>query len=428
MEVKTNSAMVFAPLAIIEELKAIELLVDPDNKRAEVVQIELESAEPVRIRAVAKDGRNMYEVERDEYHKIESLVLGSAMRAFLGIDATYVILDCLAPYAYTEQPYMPEIRAWRGIMAEVRRSQLKNMPANVLEIISAFLEVRVLLSEPIPCAITTIGKIPGFDYDQATLIKAIQERGALGLVDKRILAAANTKGIWVQSGIADPRTKAKSKHGRPAKATSGYQLFGTSQTTFWVKTNHRSVDKTFAVKVFQRSVNFETLGGLWADCRDTRDVNNTVLDEMKASLVRPDIEISNFCASMRNYRFRILTGQNIHLHKLYDVICEMRATTHPYIFAELDISRYPALIIEIDVENHTSKRRRITIKAFSSGKLNLDSCVYPEHVTRWYKFMHSLFTDHPEILYHPAVDDEYDSDYYYEKMGVTPPPRELVEC
>jgi hypothetical protein len=425
MESKSNSAMVFAPLAIIEELKAIELLVDPDNERAEVVHPVPEST--ARVRAVAKDGRNMYEIERDEYHEIESLVLESALKVVIGVDAMWIVLDCLAPYAYTEQPYMPEILAWRATMSEVRRSDIRDMPPLVLEIVSAFLEARILLSEPIPCAITTIGKVNDFDYDQAALIAAIQERGALGLVNPKILAVANTKGIWIQPGIIDPRTKTKSKHGRPSKP-SGYQLFGTSQTTFWVKTKFRADTKVFCVKAFQKHVSLETLGGLWADCRDTKDVNNTVLNEMKASLGAPDIAISHFSASMRNYRFKLLTGQNIHLLRLYDVFAEMRATTHPYIFAQLDVAKYPALILEIDVENHTSKRKRLAIKVFSSGKLNLDSCVYQEHVTRWYKFVHSIFVDHPGVLYYPALEEEYDSDYHYKKAGVTPPPQELVDC
>jgi hypothetical protein len=421
MDSQDSATVVFAPSVVVNELKSIDELVDEQNERPEVVH------EPVaRIRAIAKDGRNMYEIERDEYHAIEGVALESAAAKWLGIDAIYIILDCLAPYAYTEQPYMPEILEWRDIMSAIRSSQLGTINRAV-KIISEYMKPIILLSEPIPCAITTIGKIPGFDYDQATLMAAITARGDAGLIDKRILAAANTKGVWIQPGIIDPRTKAKSKHGRPAKS-SGYRLFGTSQTTFWVKTHHRSAEKVFAVKVFQKNVNFETLGGLWADCRDTRDVNNTVLQEIKQSLDNPNIELSGFCASMRNYRFKLLTEQNIHLIRLFNIFRDMHATTHPNIFCEVDISRYPSAIVEIDVPNHTSKKKRITLKIFQSGKINLDSCVFPEHVTYWYRFINDFFIAHPEVLHYPPTEDEYDSDYYYEKAGVEPPPRELVDC
>lgn len=429
MDVSDAQAIVFAPSVLIDELKVIDALVDELNERPEdVLTPDISAPRAIaRVRAIAKDGRNMYEIERDEYHAIEDVVLMSPLVKMVGIEIIFIILDCIAPYAYTEQPYIPEIRDWRIITAFIHGLLSDISPTTVIDIVCEYIKTPVLLSEPIPCAITTIGKIPGFNYDQATLMAAMTARGALGLVDKRILAAANTKGVWIQSGIVDPRTKAKSKHGRPAKS-SGYQLFGTSQTTFWVKTNYRSSEKVFAVKVFQKNVNFETLGGLWADCRDTRDVNKTVLEEIKSSLGEPNIALSGFCASMRNYRFRLLTGQNIHLLKLYDIFHEMRMTTHPYIFCELDISRYPSSIIEIDVPNHTSKKKRITIKMFQSGKINLDSCVFPEHVTVWYRFINEFFIAHPEVLYYPAQEDEYDSDYYYEQAGVEPPPRELVEC
>lgn len=415
-----DSAIVFAPNDVVNELKSIDQLVDEKNERDELL-----NPTATQVNVIAKDGRNMYEVERDEFRLIECELSRIDLASKIGIDTVSIVLDAIAPYAYLEHPYMPEIRQWRDTLGLVRRKL--NATTRAINIIGGYMKPAIVLSEPIPCAITTIGKIRDFDYDQQELMSAITIRGQSGLVDKQILAVANTKGVWIQPGIVDPRTKAKSKHGRPARS-SGYRLFGTSQTTFWVKTKHRSSDKVFAVKVFQKNVNFETLGGLWADCRDTRDVNETVLDEIRKSLAKPDLVLSDFCASMRNYRFKLLTGQNIHLLKLYDIMREMRETTHPNIFVELDISRYPSSIIEIDVPNHTSKKKRITIKVFQSSKINLDSCVFREHVDTWYKFINKFIVDHPEVTYFPAVEDEYDSDYYYDDAGVEPPPRELVDC
>lgn len=373
----------------------------------------------------SKDQRNMYEIERDIWHA-EFDAAKPQLIILLGNDLFNIIMDFLAPYACTVNPYYDEFKNDAAVMLEVMRLYESTIPRATLNLISEYIQPLILISEPIPCAITTIGMIRDFDYKQDVLMKAIKARGARGLIDRRILAVANTTGVWVRPGIEDPRAKHMSKHGRPVK-NAGYRLFGTSQTTFWVKTYHRTATKVFAIKVFQRNVNFETLGGLWVDCRDTRDVNSIVLTEIRACLDRPDIDITDFAASMRNYRFRLLGGQHVNMRRIYDIFRTMRAT-RPEIFCDLDIKRYPSVIIAIDEPNHTSKKKQITIKIFQSGKINLDSCVFPEHVEYWYRFINNFFIEHPDVVYMPAHIDGYDSDYYYREAGVEPPPRELVEC
>lgn len=374
----------------------------------------------------SKDMRNMYEIERDIWHVERDAAGQSHLMTALGNDLFNTIMDFLAPYACTVQPYYNEFRDDTAAMLEMLRFHGPHLGHTVLNLVSEYMQPLILISEPIPCAITTIGMIRDFDYKQDILMKAIKARGRLGLIDRRILAVVNTTGVWVRPGIEDPRAKHVSKHGRPVK-NAGYRLFGTSQTTFWVKTYHRTATKVFAIKVFQRNVNFETLGGLWVDCRDTRDVNSIVLTEIRACLDRPDIDITEFSASMRNYRFRLLGNQQVNMRRIYDIFREMRAT-RPEIFCDLDIKRYPSVIIAIDEPNHTSKKKQITIKIFQSGKVNLDSCVFPEHVEYWYRFINDFFINHPDVVYTPAQTDGYDSDYYYHLLGVNPPPRELVEC
>lgn len=377
-------------------------------------------------RLSSKDMRNMYEIERDIWHVELTAARESRLLDIVGNDLLNVIMDFIAPHACTVQPYYKEFQSDTAAMLEMRRTHGSHLGPTVLDIISEYMQPLILVSEPIPCAITTIGMIRDFDYKQDALMKAIKSRGRLGLIDRRILAVANTTGVWVRPGIEDPRAKHISKHGRPVK-NSGYRLFGTSQTTFWVKTYHRTATKVFAIKVFQRNVNFETLGGLWVDCRDTRDVNSIVLTEIRACLEQPNIDITEFSASMRNYRFRLLGDQHVNMRRIYDIFRDLRAT-RPEIFCDLDIKRYPSVIIAIDEPNHTSKKKQITIKIFQSGKVNLDSCVFPEHVEYWYRFINDFFIAHPDAVYTPAQTDGYDSDYYYRAAGVNPPPRELVEC
>jgi hypothetical protein len=381
------------------------------------------------------DKRNMYEIRRDRFHEERAKIITASYGHPLEGGLMDLVIDYIAPYVCRTAPYAWDMRnlaalarAFKAASADPR-SSFFHLSASVIERIISFLRPRVLMTEPIPCAITTIGVINDFDYDQEALITAIKARGAAGLLDPRIQSVANQKGYHVALGASDPRDRpAKKKHGKKAEA-NGNVLFGTSQTTFRVKTYHRDPSKVFAIKVFQKKVSFETLGGLWVDCRDTRDVNETVLIEMRAALGRPDINIDEFIASMRNYRFRLLGGYNIRLDVVRNIFQKMNKTTHPNIYATVDINRYPSAIIEIDVPHHTSRKKKLTVKMFQSGKINLDSSVfYDEHIYYWYRFINDFFIKHAEeVLYLPIEDDDYNSDYYYAEAGVDPPPYVLVD-
>jgi imidazoleglycerol phosphate dehydratase HisB len=94
----------------------------------------------------------------------------------------------------------------------------------------------------------------------------------------------------------------------------------------------------------------------------------------------------------------------------------------------VDINRYPSAIIEIIEKGHTSKKGKIVIKVFQSGKINIDSIIEYEHIYTTYRFFNELIIKHGKyILYIPATsDDEYDSEHYYEEIGIEPPPADLV--
>jgi hypothetical protein len=375
--------------------------------------------------------KNVYEIDRDVFQGVKDeieRVCFQTTHTLLG-GMMDLVLDYLAPYVCQFEPYVFDTRnvtklgmALTSATKDVASSFFM-LTAKNIELIMRFLRPRVMMTEPIPCAITTIGHIYNYNYSQQELFDNARVGG-------NIHSIGNQAGWLVAEGCADPRERPKkNKQGRPCKSKSNF-LFGTSQTTFRVTTPLRESTKVFAVKVFQKNVSFETLGGLYVDCRDTKDVNNTVLEEMKRALNQPDIFISNFHASMRNYRFRLLGDYNIRVFKVLAIIQQMRRTTHPHVYCDVDINRYPSAIIEIDVPNHTSKKKKITIKVFQSGKINLDSNVYYDHVYKWYRFINEFFIKYKdEVLYCPPTDeDEEDSDYYYEAEGVDPPPLELYNC
>lgn len=374
--------------------------------------------------------KNVYEIDRDEFKHIKtefervcidtnSPLLGGMMN---------VVLEFLAPYVCRFDPYAFDNRnialMGRAFTAATKNAQSSfyMLTGSNIELIMRYLEPEVLMTEPIPCAITTICHIHNFDYSQQELFDNARVGG-------NIHSIGNQSGFLVAEGAIDPRSRPKkNKQGRPCKHKSNV-LFGTSQTTFRVETPLREKGKIFAVKVFQKNVSFETLGGLYVDCRDTKDVNNIVLEEMKRALNRPDLFISDFHASMRNYRFKLKGPYNIRVFKVLAIFQQMRRTTHPYIYCDVDINRYPSAIIEIDVENHTSKKKKLTTKIFQSSKINIDSVVYYAHIYDWYRFMNDFFIKYKdEVLYIPPTEDGFDSDYYYEQDGVEPPPVELVAC
>lgn len=381
----------------------------------------------------------MYEIARDEFHRVRDIVYDAFGQLGDPLPKPFasLVIEYLMPYIYQVHPYAADWRYWSQVSRAIVSSSSDpkawffQMPKRAIDRVTSFLGPVVLLSVPIPCAITTISHVRNFNYNQFELITAIKRRGEReeSLVSPYIRAVGNQEGYFVAAGASDPRDRpAKVKHGKTS-APGANILFGTAQTTFWVKTPHREDSKIFAVKMFQNNVSLETLGGLWADCRDTRDVNETVLNEVRLALNRPELVISEFSASMRNYRFKVLGGYHILLPEALRIFREIRATTHPNIYCSIDTDRCTSAIIEIEVANHTSKNKKLTVKMFQSGKINLDSNVFYEHIYDWFRFINDFFIKYGHIvLYIPAeAGDEYDSDYYYNAEGVQPPPRNLVE-
>ena len=382
------------------------------------------------------DKRNYYEVERDRYNIFAAEFIVQSSEFQLGVGITYLILGYISPYVVRADPYAADRDNVYGLSRKMvaatnnASSIFVGVPLKCIDTITAFLMPEVVMSEPIPCAITTIGRIYNFNYSQQELYDKAQASG-------NILTIGNQAGFIVAEDAIDPRNPpAKNKHGRPSKKTKCH-LFGTSQTTFWVKTPLRP-GKTFCVKVFQSNVSFETLGGLFVDCRDIKDVNNTVLEEMKRALDRPDLAIEGFHATMRNYKCKLNGNYNVCVGNVPGVIDDINngnpnidATVNitPSVTCSVNINRYPSAIIEIKVVNHTSKKGILILKIFQGSKINIDSCTRPEHLNEGYRFLNELFIKHKSrLVYTPQTSaDEYDSDYYYEQAGVKPPSRCLVE-
>ena len=376
---------------------------------------------------MANDNRNHYEIGRDEYFGIAKVFKLQCKYTKFGVGITGLILSYINPYIISADPYTPDKNTMMHIARAMEAGSINeksifyNVPLSCINTIIEFAMPTVIISEPIPCAITTIGRIYNFNYDQKVLYDNAKASG-------NILSIGNQSGFIIAEGEDDPRHRPeKNKQGRPSKKTKCH-LFGTSQTTFRVRTPLRA-NKIFCVKVFQSNVSFETLGGLFVDCRDTRDVNNIVLCEMKRALKRPDLIIEDFHATMRNYRCQLTGGYNICVGKIQEVVDELHETTHPNVSCSVNINRYPSAIIEIKVENHTSKKKKIVAKIFQSGKLNIDSCVFYEHLFETYRFLNWMFLTYIDRLLYipPTQENEEDSDYYYKKEGVSKPPEFLTK-
>lgn len=371
---------------------------------------------------------NFYEDERDVFNKIVAIATPILKTRGFGSGVMSLVLDFIRPYIYRANPYFLDKCYVRGIARRMEagsrdpKSPLFGLPINCTDNIASFLMPRVVLTSPVPCAITTIAHIRNFNYVQSELIKNVKAEG-------NIISIGNTAGFVIKAGEKDPRdVPIRNKQGRPSKKPKNY-LFGTANTAFRVKTPIiRGNEKVFTVKVFQNDVNLETLGGLYVDCSDTRDVNRTVLNELRRACDRPDLRLSGFRATMRNYKFKLKGDYNIRINRMEDIIDKMRREGNTNITCSVNIDRYPSAIIGIDVPNHTSKKKKLTIKIFQSSKINLDSVIYyDDHICVWYKFLNEFFLRfHNELLYTSSYESDYDSDYYYKLEGVNPPPRELV--
>ena len=383
-----------------------------------------------------KDLLNYYEINRNLYKEVkEVFLLSDAATALDNVGIVELVLSFIQPYVIYSNPYAREMENVYNMsrqmyrLSRINTSIFYRIPSFAINNITEFLLPYIIVSEAIPCAITTIAYINNFNYNQKDLFDNARAEG-------NILSIRNSHGV-IESKTIHIENKieeiVKNKHGRPSKKKEP-KLFGTGcQTTFLVNTPYRP-DKTFSVKLFQgKTVKSETLGVLFVDCRDAIDVNNTIVNELKRALNMPDIKIDEFKAMMRNYRFRLLPSvkghvYNIRISKMDEIIYNLHETTHPHITCNVNINKYPSAIIEIQLENHPSKKGKIIIKVFQSGKLNLDSVIHREHICVWYRFINEFFIKYASsILYIPATaEDEYDSEHYYELEGVKPPPADLI--
>jgi hypothetical protein len=381
------------------------------------------------------DKRNYYEVERDQFIPFAAEFIKQISCYQLGVGIADLILGFISPYVVRADPYTPDRERTYDLSRKMvgassnSLSIFAGVPLSCIDSITNFMLPDVVMTEPIPCAITTIGRIFNFNYSQQELYDNAQATGNISVI-------GNQSGFIVAEGSIDPRNPpAKNKHGRPSKKTKCH-LFGTSQTTFWVKTPLRP-GKTFCVKVFQTNVSFETLGGLFVDCRDIKDVNNTVLEEMKRALNRPELVIEGFHATMRNYKCKLNGDYHICVGNVPGVIddintgnpsIDVTVNVSPSITCSVDYNRYPSAIVEIKVANHTSKKGILILKIFQGSKINIDSCTIPEHLNEGYRFLNELFIKYKSrLVYSPqTAADEYDSDYYYKQAGVASPPECLV--
>lgn len=377
-----------------------------------------------------------------------------------------IILWYLEPYVVRSMPYIDEFRN----IDSIGRQFSKFLPGLAVKSICEFAYPNIMMSPPIPCTLTTNGTIKNFNFTPDELISNVKVK--LPYIE----SIGNIAGWLIAEGAPDPRNKKKSKKqlmkmAKSSKSKSrSNNLFGTAQTTFRVKTKFRRNDKVFAVKVFQAmkikfceftdnviihskqypkfdmeiaqrldsgsqllrqwaesNVILETLGGLYVNCKDTKDVNNIVVNEIARALNRPDIKLSNFRATMRNYsKFSVTKSRQVDLQTAFDLLKTYKSDIFNNIRPRFNANKAPALNIEIIVLNHTSKKKTITIKIFQSGKIEIDSIVFYSHMINAYKFINKFIHDNrDDVLYTPITKHEYDSDYYYDNYNILAAPLEL---
>jgi hypothetical protein len=405
---------------------------------------------------------NVYEDEYEQYLKLNAMVAHIfSTTDFVG-GITELIMNFLEPYVVYSDPYSTDVA-----VAQSYARKLKNrLPSRAVNKILEFMMPNRIMTPPIPSTITTSGYIKNFNFDSKALIDAVEP------CPPHIESIGNIAGWKIGKGCPDPRNRRpKVSQGKPA-GTKSKSLFGSAQTTFRVHTPLREKSKIFAVKVFraamryyinidgtilydktikgllflatnkirelnpaysaieiqsklngakqwtQENVVIETLGGLYIDCRDTFDANRIVIEEMRRALNRPDIEIEDFHASMRNYsRFGIVDGLGIDLKKASAIF-----EKYDHIKTTFDINNYPSIILSIKVERHTSKKQCISVKIFPSGLLTIVSIVRYEHLLYVYRMLNDILIKHrSEICYHKKLTHDYDSDYYYREAGVEAP-------
>lgn len=405
---------------------------------------------------------NNYETELAEYNQIYTILIGEFANTELAGGIPELIMNYLEPYIVYSDPYADDCKIAQMYARKLKSSLPTPAVCRVLE----FLMPRRMMTIPIPSTITTTAIISNFNFDSKDLIDNAKPNFP------HIESIGNIYGWKIADGCPDPRDKKKkSNQGRPTKR-SNKNLFGSAQTTFRVRTKYRKTSKIFAVKVFraavlyclecdgvlytdkiqknmistakakicemnplfsltevkykidgakqwkQENVIIETLGGLFVDCRDTKDANQIVLNEIKRALNRPDIKINKFYASMRNYsKFCIVKNMCVDLVAAVAVFKE-----YDEIDVKYDVNFKPPIILSIKVDGHTSKKKCVSVKIFPSGKIAIASVVLYKHLYDVYRFInYILIKHHDKILYTKKSDHEYDSDYYYDKCGVPVP-------
>jgi hypothetical protein len=271
----------------------------------------------------------------------------------------------------------------------------------------------LLLTTPIPYTATTEAHLINFEYDQVDLMARVEPTGT-------IEAVGNSKGGFkVQAGCDDPRVEIKKtrKRGGESKIVMRNVLFGVANTTFWV----RYGKKRYAVKVFQGSLFIETLGSLYVDLRDAHDVNSVVVAELRRAYDNEDIQMVDFRATMRNYKFRTKLPIILVIDEVMKAFGRIAESGEHKLYCS---SKNMVRITEPD---HTSKKKEVCIKIYQY-KINIDSTIYKHHLDRWYKFFNRLLIDNRDkCITTPPVRNRLPSADYYEAAGVDPPPEYTLD-
>ena len=263
-----------------------------------------------------------------------------------------------------------------------------------------------------------------------------------------------------------PRVKAPSKRVRQGNG----RHFDTQITFEVLSREYATMDpqeylgvikpKSYYVKVF-RNGNVSVPGGL---CEDLSDVHDSIVEVVKILSDALDVngyrdvlfdlydmELGDNAKIVMEYLVNARTGGPDEHHELNEMaaikINDLRAITRNYkthlineaqrinIVAlnthllgaplhlrprevKLNAERYSGLVVKYSTPTPDDPSKKITIKIFSSGKIDIDGATTRESAYQYYDLLHRVFDEYSHVIYIPrttnedSTDDDTDHELY----------------
>lgn len=269
------------------------------------------------------------------------------------------------------------IKFYTGDSARTKRKYLRNielmkrlissLEPNAVENFITSNEVK-LFNELIPSTLTAQGMLTNVAFNEKDIIDDLPDPTG------NIMLIGCNFGIKQRADFVKPEIVAKSGRGRKPKVKpestrkrQGTGKFFSSQITFQIQ--HESTSSIYKIKLF-RNGKSQIPGVKDPNMHDIIEPLRTMKEYIAAN-ISPDVEISHFCADMRNYKCRIVNEDTyVDLDVLETVLSEEK---HPK-----KIQSYLNYLLEMmpeefraDCKSHIGKTNIMNIAEIS---YNNDKC------------------------------------------------------